>query len=260
MKAEDKNELTPEEEMPTQPTTDDTPAEEETPTEEQQHLEPEEAQKQPQTSAARMKPSPSRSRTTNIPPLMPAGYVPVQERHEDKPRKGLVGRVLHTKKKQEPSLEEQPIGTLRTESEKPRVPQQAPQKPVRHADDGQGRLRKHWWWMLLALLVLAVLISLPWTLPHIQEWNADEPPAVTVDTPQVQHVEPKVNPDTIGAAARADSLRQDSIRKAEAHRYWLMHRAAQQTEETKDAASEETHTQTGREDAHSNAAHADSVK
>lgn len=260
MKAEEKNGLTPEEEMPTQQPTDDTSAQESNVQKEQADMELEDEPEMRQPSDARMKPSPSRSRTTNIPPLMPAGFVPVQERQEEKSRKGLMDRVLNAKKKEEPTMEESSIGTLRTESEKPRVPEQAPQRPVRHADEGHGFFLKHWWWMLLVVLVLAFLISLPWTLPRIQEWNADEPPAVTVDTPKVQRMVPEVNPDTIGAAARADSLRQDSIRKAEARRYWLMHRAAQQAQETENAASEENQTQTNHEEAHSNAVRADSVK
>ena len=260
MKAEEKNGLTPEEEKPTQQPTDDTSAQESSAQEEQVDMEQGDGQEVLQSSDARMKPSPSRSRTTNIPPLMPAGYVPVQERQDETVRKGLVHRVLNAKKKEESAAEEAAIGTLRTESEKPRVPEQAPQRPVRHADEGHGFFRKHWWWMLLVVLVLAFLISLPWTLPRIQEWNADEPPAVTVDTPKVQRKVPEVNPDTIGAAARADSLRQDSIRKAEARRYWLMHRAAQQAQEAENTASEENQTQASHEEAHSNAAHADSVK
>lgn len=259
MKAEEKKGLTPEEEKQMQQPTDDTSAQASSNLVDTENTEQEE-QETALPSDARMKPSPSRSRTTNIPPLMPAGYVPVPNEQKETERKGLVHRVLNAKKKEEPTLEESPIGTLRTESEKPRIPQQAPQRPVRHADDGNGFFRKHWWWMLLLVLVLAALASLPWTLPRIQEWNADEPPAVTVDTPKVERTAPKVNPDTIGAAARADSLRQDSIRKAEVHRYWLMHRAAQQAEGAEEAASEESNAQAGHEDTHSSTARPDSVK
>ena len=260
MKAEEKKGLTPEEEIPVQQPTEDTSAHEDSVQEEQADMGQEDEPETIRPSDARMKPSRSRSRTTNIPPLMPAGYVPVQEKQDETTRKGLVHRVLNAKKKDEPAMEESTIGTLRTESEKPRVPQQAPQRPVRHADGGQGFFGKHWWWMLLVVLVLAFLASLPWTLPRIQEWNADEPPAVTVDTPKVESTVPEVNPDTIGAAARADSLRQDSIRKAEAHRYWLMHRAAQQAQEAENAASEETQSQTSHEEVHSSTVRADSVK
>lgn len=260
MKAEEKNGLTPEEEVQTQQPTDDTYTQEST---QDSSVQETTEQEEPETtlpSDTRLKPSPSRSRTTNIPPLMPAGYIPVQDERNETVRKGLVHRVLNAKKEEEPSLGESPIGTLRTDSEKPRVPQQAPQRPVRHAEDRQGFFRKHWWWMLLTVLVLALLVSLPWTLPRIEEWTADEPPVVTVDTPKVERTVPKVNPDTIGAAARADSLRQDSIRKAEAHRYWLMHRAAQQAQETENAASEETQTQASHEDVHPSTVRADSVK
>ena len=260
MKAEEKNGLTPDEEMPVQQPTEDTSTHEDSVQEEQADMGQEDEPEPLQPSDARMKPSPSRSRTTNIPPLMPAGYVPVQEKQDETMRKGLVRRVLNAKKRDEPALEESAIGTLRTESENPRVPRQAPQRPVRHVDGGQGFFRKHWWWMLLVVLVLAFLASLPWTLPRIQEWNADEPPAVTVDTPKVERAVPEVNPDTIGAAARADSLRQDSIRKAEAHRYWLMHRAAQQAQKAENAASEEIPVQTNHEDVHSSTVRADSVK
>lgn len=181
-------------------------------------------------------PAPSLSRTTNIPPLMPAGFTPGAVPQPETPsgwRKGL-------RKKAAPAPVAEPIGKLRSESDGPRPSDARPQQRRMKMYHGKGRrfFRRNGWWMLLVVLLIVIGVSLPWTLPVMQEWEGSEPDTLTVDTPTVAPKPQPVVPDTIGAAARADSLRQDSIRRAAARAYWIRRRAQQQAEEEAAASAE----------------------
>lgn len=181
-------------------------------------------------------PAPSLSRTTNIPPLMPAGFTPSAAPQPETPsgwRKGL-------RKKAAPAPVAEPIGKLRSESDGPRPSDARPQQRRMKMHHGKGRrfFRRNGWWMLLVVLLIVIGVSLPWTLPVMQEWEGSEPDTLTVDTPTVAPKPQPVVPDTIGAAARADSLRQDSIRRAAARAYWIRRRAQQQAEEEAETSAE----------------------
>lgn len=187
-------------------------------------------------SNRQLHPAPSLSRTTNIPPLMPAGFTPgaaSQPEPSSGWRKGLRKKTAHA-----PVAE--PIGKLRSESDGPRLSDARPQQRRMKMHHGKGRrfFRRNGWWMLLVVLLIVIGVSLPWTLPVMQEWEGSEPDNLTVDTPTVAPKPQPVVPDTIGAAARADSLRQDSIRRAAARAYWLRRRAQQQAEEEAAASAE----------------------
>ncbi len=187
-------------------------------------------------SNRQLHPAPSLSRTTNIPPLMPAGFTPgaaSQPEPSSGWRKGLRKKTAHA-----PVAE--PIGKLRSESDGPRLSDARPQQRRMKMHHGKGRrfFRRNGWWMLLVVLLIVIGVSLPWTLPVMQEWEGSEPDNLTVDTPTVAPKPQPVVPDTIGAAARADSLRQDSIRRAAARAYWLRRRARQQAEDEAETSAE----------------------
>lgn len=181
-------------------------------------------------------PAPSLSRTTNIPPLMPAGFTPGAAPQPETPsgwRKGL-------RRNAAPAPAAEPIGKLRSESDGPRLSDTRPKQRRMKMHHGKSChfFRRNGWWMLLVVLLVVIGVSLPWTLPVMQEWEGSEPDTLTVDTPMVAPKPQPVVPDTIGAAARADSLRQDSIRRAAARAYWIRRRAQQQAEEEAAASAE----------------------
>lgn len=211
----------------------------------EQEDESEEVETTTTVAGALLRPVPSKSRTTNIPPLMPAGFAPSSPVAPDKKKK---------KKKKDEAEPTPRIGALRASSAAAEPAQPAPQRRVRvHREP--GFFRCHWWWMVLLVLLAVIAVSLPWTLPQIERWNGDDgqpvPAATDSDSVSTRHAVQPVQPDTAGLAARMDSLRQDSIRRAAARAYWRQRRAAEQAAREAEASEEDAHP--------SAAAHTDSV-
>lgn len=177
--------------------------------------------------------------TTNIPPLMPAGYTRPDEESSPDNR---------------PTPPAEGIGPLRAESELPRTDGQRPrQRKVRiHTGRTRRFFRRHWWWMLLIALLGIIAASLPWVM-HEWEERGDEV-ALPADTPKVAPQQPVAVPDTTGMAARADSLRNDSIRRARAHYLWLQQKAREQAEAEAAAEAED-----GKSSGEATTAHSDST-
>lgn len=194
---------------------------------------------------APLRPVPSKSRTTNIPPLMPAGFAPASPVAPNKKKKN---------KKKDEAGPTPHIGPLRASSAAAEPAQPAPQRRLRvHREP--GFFRRHWWWMVLVVLLAVIAVSLPWTLPQIERWNGNDgqplPAATDSDTVATRPAVQPVLPDTAGLAARMDSLRQDSIRRAAARAYWRQRRAAEEAARQAEASEDEAHP--------SAAAHTDSV-
>lgn len=197
-------------------------------------------------AAPALRPVESKSRTTNIPPLMPAGFAPAS----------AAPAAPEKKKKADKKREAAPvehIGALRSASQAEEPKEPARQRRVRtHSEP--GFFRRHWWWMLLVVLLAAVAVSLPWTLPGIKRWNGEEqmPVPAAADSDSVRHEpQPATVPDTAALAAREDSLRNDSLQRAAARAYWRR-RAAERAAQEAQAGEEQ-------ESAAPAAAHADSV-
>ncbi len=198
-------------------------------------------------AAPTLRPAKSKSRTTNIPPLMPAGFAPAPSAPEsakkDKKASGKKGEAAPVEH----------IGALRSASvaDEPTLP--ARQRRIR-AHREPGFLRRHWWWMLLLVLLLAVAASLPWTLPEIERWNGEEeqPAPAAIDSSALHPApHPAAVPDTAAQAALLDSLRNDSLRRAAERAYWRRRKAE---EAARKAQAEEEQTLA------TPAAHTDSIK
>ena len=209
-------------------------------------------------AALPLHPAPSLSRTTNIPPLTPAGFTrrPVAPQDGGKGKKAQ--RASAAKKgKATQAQQEAHIGTLRSQSAEPRTAGERPrQRRMKvHSDGGSRFFRRHWWWIVLLALLAVIGASLPWALPVMREWEGtDAADTLSADTPKVAPRPVVAEPDTTGAAALADSLRQDSIRRAAAHAYWVrQQRLKAQTEAKAEAEAEGDASQAAP------AAHADSV-
>lgn len=236
---------------------------EEEPTEDE---EPEGNGEQGEADAALpLHPAPSLSRTTNIPPLMPAGFTrrPVAPQDGGKGKKAQ--RASAAKKGKAPQAQEAHIethiethiGTLRSQSAEPRTAGERPrQRRMKvHSDGGSRFFRRHWWWIVLLALLAVIGASLPWTLPVMREWEGtDAADTLSADTPKVAPRPAVAEPDTTGAAALADSLRQDSIRRAAAHAYWVRQQQLKAQAEAEAEAEAE-----GDASQSAPAAHADSV-
>ena len=176
-------------------------------------------------AALPLHPAPSLSRTTNIPPLMPAGFTrrPVAPLDGGKGKKAQ--RASAAKKGKAPQAQQEAhIGTLRSQSAEPRTAGERPrQRRMKvHSDGGSRFFRRHWWWIVLLVLLAVIGASLPWALPVMREWEGtDAADTLSTDTPKVAPRPVVAEPDTTGASALSDSLRQDSIRRAAAHAYWV---------------------------------------
>lgn len=211
-------------------------------------------------AALPLHPAPSLSRTTNIPPLMPAGFTrrPVTPQNSGKGKKAQ--RASAAKKGKASQAQgahiETHIGTLRSQSAEPRTAGERPrQRRMKvHSDGGSRFLRRHWWWIVLLALLAVIGASLPWALPVMREWEGtDAADTLSADTPKVAPRPVVAEPDTTGAAALADSLRQDSIRRA-AHAYWVRQQQLKAKAEAEAEAEAE-----GDASQAAPAAHADSV-
>lgn len=168
--------------------------------------------------------APSQSRTTNIPPRMPPGYVPV-------PDAAVSDGDKASARGEKSAAMDAPMRThLQDEEQRQRYRRtHAP----RAGRSGRGRRRALWTVLIVLLLAAAgAACYFRLTQPPVQS----APPAM----PTAADSQPPA-PPAVGDTLSADSLRADSLQRADSlsrakHEWYLHHKAMQEAE---DAASAE---------------------